>query len=261
MVHSLARGVKHANLRRVRAGFPHARTPAADAAGLGPAAQAARKGRQCPSAAPPEAEVRASFLTRQCQACSAKTYGVHSYGLQSHGQRRDREESRVVAPVPGDSFINRVGSTLSFATALGQIEVTVCTPRIVRVRLALDGQPAPPSYLAPRAWPPVEFAVRPGEPMAIDTGRLMLRVETNPLCLAFGDSSGTVMLCVPVEGGVRRESAGRSHPPSSPPPVERVPQGAATARRRLYAGFEPLGEQHFYGPGEGGKQFDRLGSA
>src|SRR5205807_4798703 len=143
---------------------------------------------------------------------------------------------------------------------LGQLEVTVCTPRIVRVRSALDGRPAPPSYLAPRAWPPVEFAVRPGEPMAIDTGSLMLRVETNPLCLAFGDSSGHVMLRAPVEGGVQRESAGCSHPPSSPAAVGRGPQDAATARRRVYASFEPLGEQHFYGLGEGGQQFDRLGS-
>ena len=96
----------------------------------------------------------------------------------------------MVAPIPDGSAIHRVGSTLNLATALGQLEVTVCTPRIVRVRLALAGQPAPPSYLAARAWPPVELAVRPGEPMAVDTGSLMLQVETNPLCLAFGERGG-----------------------------------------------------------------------
>ena len=103
----------------------------------------------------------------------------------------------MVAPILGDSYINRIGSTLSLATGLGQLEVTVCTPRIVRVRLAPDGRPAPPSYLAPRAWPPVDFAVRPAigpsARSAIDTGSLVVQVETNPVCLAFGDSSGHVM--------------------------------------------------------------------
>src|SRR5207247_9182210 len=48
--------------------------------------------------------------------------------------------------------------------------------------------------------------------------------------------------------------------PSSPAGWGRGPQDAATARRRVYASVEPLGEQHFYGLGEGGQQFDRLGS-
>jgi alpha-glucosidase (family GH31 glycosyl hydrolase) len=43
--------------------------------------------------------------------------------------------------------------------------------------------------------------------------------------------------------------------------VERASQGEAGPRRRVYASFEPLGEQRFYGLGEGGQQFDRLGSA
>src|SRR5205823_7692352 len=84
---------------------------------------------------------------------------------------------------------------------------------------------------------------------------------TNPVCLAFGDSSGHVMLRAPVEDEGRHESVGRETAPSSPAAVERVPQGEATARQRVYARFEPLGEQHFYGLGEGGQQFDRLGSA
>src|ERR687883_436642 len=93
----------------------------------------------------------------------------HRPGGARERRRREREENQVVAPSPDGSFINRVGSTLRLGTALGQLEVTVCTPRIVRVRLAPDGRPASPSYLAPRAWPPVEFVVRPGEPLAIDT--------------------------------------------------------------------------------------------
>ncbi|HKO24996.1 MAG TPA: hypothetical protein VJY65_09725, partial [Chloroflexota bacterium] len=113
-----------------------------------------------------------------------------------------------MAPISDGSFINRVGSTLRLGTALGQLEVTVCTPRIVRVRLAPDGRPAPPSYLAPRAWPPVDCAVRPASgPSArsvIEIGSLVVQVETTPVCLAFGDSSGHVMLRAPVEGGGRR---------------------------------------------------------
>jgi alpha-glucosidase (family GH31 glycosyl hydrolase) len=171
----------------------------------------------------------------------------------------------VVAPIPDGSFINRVGSTLSLGTALGQLEVTVCTPRIVRVRLAPDGRPAPPSYLAPRAWPPVDFAVQPASGpqarSAIETGSLVVEVETNPVCLAFADSSGHVMLRAPVEDEGRRETVGFGPAPSLPAAMEGVPQGEATACRRVYARFEPLGEQHFYGLGEGGRQFDRLGSA
>src|SRR5205085_6760806 len=101
---------------------------------------------------------------------------------------RAREENQVAAAILVGSFINRVGSTLSLGTALGQLEVTLCTPRIVRVRLAPNGRPAPPSYLAPRAWPPVDFAVRPASGpqarSAIETGSLTDQAETNPVCLA-----------------------------------------------------------------------------
>src|SRR5205085_10799085 len=141
---------------------------------------------------------------------------------------RAREENQVAAAILVGSFINRVGSTLSLATALGPLEVTVCTPRIVRVRLAPDGRPAPPSHLAPREWPPVDFAVRPASGpqarSAIETGSLVLEVETNPVCLAFGDSSGHVMLLAPVEGGVRPQTLGLGPAPSSSAAVERVPQ-------------------------------------
>lgn len=153
-----------------------------------------------------------------------------------------------MATLIGDgSYAGRSGSTLSFATALGRLEVTACTPRIVRVRLRMEGFPDGTSYLAPRDWGPVEMSVSMGEPIVADTGAVSIRIETTPLRLSFVDAAGRLALRgLLADGVVRQAPAGG---------------GAEAGSWRVTAAFEPHGEQHFYGLGEGGKQFDRLGSA
>ena len=42
------------------------------------------------------------------------------------------EEGQVFTLIGDGSYAGRSGSTLSFATTLGRLEVTACTPRIVR---------------------------------------------------------------------------------------------------------------------------------
>ncbi len=82
-----------------------------------------------------------------------------------------------MATLIGDgSYAGRSGSTLSFATALGRLEVTACAPRIVRVRLRMEGFPDGTSYLAPRDWGPVEMSVSMGEPIVADTGAVSIRI-------------------------------------------------------------------------------------
>lgn len=142
----------------------------------------------------------------------------------------------------------------SFATALGPLEIDVCTPRIVRVRLAAGGVSLAPSYVAPPAggWPPVEYRVREGEPKEVDTGAFTVRIAADPLRLAFGDALGA-MLQAPIAEGVVRETV---HPQSVRP--SDATARATPARERISARFTWSGEQHFYGMGEGGKQFDRI---
>ena len=86
---------------------------------------------------------------------------------------------------PDQAMLTREGATFSVVTALGQLEITVCTPRIVRVRLVLDGQPQGPSYLEPHQWQPVELVVREGSPTLIETGALCVRIDPQPLTLTF----------------------------------------------------------------------------
>lgn len=150
--------------------------------------------------------------------------------------------------------MNRTGSTLSVAVAGGRLDVAVCRPGIVRVHLVPDGLPHGPSYLEPREWAPVDVDVQAGETTTIDTGVVTVRIASDPLSLLFHDCSGQATLRVPVTGGVTYEADPPS--PSSPRDTAR-----AGARWRVTTAFEPLGEQHFYGLGEGGQQFDRLGGA
>jgi alpha-glucosidase (family GH31 glycosyl hydrolase) len=125
----------------------------------------------------------------------------------------------------------------------GEVELTLCTPRIVRVRLRLDGQAAAPSYVGPRDWPPVDPAVEEGETaLRLETGDLAVEVGTRPLRLAFAAPERGTLVREPDDGGMA---------------VAAGPDGAPG----VAAGFAYLGEQHFYGLGQGGQQFDRLGGA
>ena len=157
---------------------------------------------------------------------------------------------------PDPAMLTRVGATFSVATALGQLAITVCTPRIVRVRLVLDGQTQGPSYLELHQWPPVELVVREGSPTLIETGALCVHIDPQPLTLTFLDTGGTPLLRVPIAEGVSAEICRTKR--AGPPPAQ---EQEGTERQRISAHFTWTGEQHFYGLGEGGKQFDRLEGA
>src|SRR5262249_18168730 len=116
------------------------------------------------------------------------------------------EEDHLAQLIDKVTFQEHVGSTLHFATALGRLEVTACTPRIVRVRLRMEGFPDGTSYLAPRDWAPVELAVDGGEAIAADTGAVSLRIETSPLRLSFADAAGRPTLRGLLADGVTREA-------------------------------------------------------
>src|SRR6266850_916440 len=122
---------------------------------------------------------------------------------------------------------------LRFTSEAGPLEVSVCTPRIVRVTL---GAPAPLSFVEPRTWAPVAFASAGGEPVRVATRDLRVEVETRPLRLAFADAAGEWLLREPDDGGMSVETGGR-----------------------VRARFTFPGEQHFYGLGQGGGRLDRLG--
>jgi alpha-glucosidase len=147
----------------------------------------------------------------------------------------------------------------SAATAAGTIEVTIRAPRVIRVRVAADGQPDGLSYIAP------DFAARAAEsciitpetPAVLGDGDLVVRVQPEPLSLLFGNST-ELLLRAPIAAGVSQELVDRR---AATPllPDESAP--APARRTRMRACFEWIGEQHFYGLGEGGKQFDRLDGA
>jgi hypothetical protein len=65
----------------------------------------------------------------------------------------------------------RRNASLRFATAMGPVEVTFCSSRIVRVTVgAGDAQAA--SYVGSRVWPPPPFEVGDGEPVRLATSDL-----------------------------------------------------------------------------------------
>ena len=154
-----------------------------------------------------------------------------------------------------DPTVDRDNSTVTIVTLLGRIEVAVCTPRIVRVRLARDRHRADPSYLAPRAWPSVQCDIGAGPTTVIDTGSMVIHIEQRPPQVLFGDSADSLLL----RGTVAAPSLQATG--ATAPARSTVEERAGAAPGRVSTRFEPLGEQHFYGLGEGGKQFDRLGDA
>jgi alpha-glucosidase (family GH31 glycosyl hydrolase) len=110
------------------------------------------------------------------------------------------------------------------------VDVTLCTTRIVRVRLGGEG-PGVASYLPPHTWPDVSGQTRDGPQQTIDTGDLLLSIS--PDRLAFADRGGTTRLMLALD---------------------------QTRMQPLLVRLQFMGEQHFHGLGEGGPQFDRLGA-
>jgi alpha-glucosidase (family GH31 glycosyl hydrolase) len=139
-------------------------------------------------------------------------------------------------------FERRGESTLRFPDGAGTVAVTILTPRIARVELELTPPAAGPSYVEDRARPPAPFDVVEGDPLRLATGDLEIRVARSPLRLAFVDARGEWLLREPAEAGMSAE-----------------PAGDGSGRVRLRANFAFSGEQHFYGLGQGGAGFDRLG--
>ena len=120
-----------------------------------------------------------------------------------------------------------------FALEAGPVPVSLAAlgSRVLRITIGERAGHDAASYLAeppprPRAHDPM--------PGSLDTGALVARVTANPALLSIGDRSGRVWLRLALD----------------------ELRLAPSPRLRL----EIVGEQHFYGLGEGGAQFDRLGS-
>jgi alpha-glucosidase len=105
------------------------------------------------------------------------------------------------------------------------IGLSVCASGIIRVRLGLRPPGSPASYLAHRTWPRAEVALD----ATLDGGDVVVDAAS----LAFRNRAGRALIRLAVDEIV------------------------LSPRVRLR--FELAGEQHFYGLGEGGQQFDRLG--
>jgi len=96
---------------------------------------------------------------------------------------------------------------LRFTTEAGPLEISICTPRIVRVTL---GAPAALSFVEPRTWAPVAFETAGGEPVRrLATRDLSVDIEARPLRLAFADAAGAWLLREPDDGRVATHPGAR----------------------------------------------------
>lgn len=119
-----------------------------------------------------------------------------------------------------------------------ELIITACTPRIVRIRFDRPrAQGDGLSYIERRDWPP-PLAVH-SDKTELRSGNYRVSVSTQPDRIAFGTNEGDFL---------RALSLKDAHTNSC-------------QRGRVEAQFEIVGDQHFYGLGQGGQQFDRLGGA
>ena len=133
----------------------------------------------------------------------------------------------------GAARFERDGSTLRFGRAGAPTAVSVCSPRIIRVDLEVEGQAPGPSHLEPRTWTAPRFDAIDGEPLRLSTADLTVEVATDPVRLAFLDASGA--LAAPRAG--RRAECRRS--------------AGGTARRRVRRVLRILGRAALLRPGPG----------
>jgi alpha-glucosidase (family GH31 glycosyl hydrolase) len=128
---------------------------------------------------------------------------------------------------------NREGPTLTVLTAPAPLTIRVCTPRIVRVRIGEGNLHTESAYVPAREWPGAQFTEETDPVASVDTGELVLRVTTDPWCVTFVDQRGDARV--------------------------RVPLAELRCSPSVVVRLELADVQHFYGLGEGGHQFDRLG--
>jgi alpha-glucosidase len=142
---------------------------------------------------------------------------------------------------------------LHLTTAAGESQILACTDRILRLRLGSGEREPRTSYLAGQdAW---SYPATQSTPGRLQTPALSLAVSHDPPRLTFAGGSGYPLLTLSLESGLTAEVV---HPLS---PGENQNATAGPERRRLTLRFAWVDEQHFYGLGEGGKQFDRMDGA
>jgi alpha-glucosidase (family GH31 glycosyl hydrolase) len=141
-------------------------------------------------------------------------------------------------------------AALHLATPAGELRITACTDQIVRLRLG-PGQRVPLTSYLPEAdaW---SFSGAERTPGALRTSALALTVSSDPAALLFSGTTGHPLLRLAPATGIAVDRA-RSVAADAGEAA-----GAAETQHRLTLRFSWIGEQHFYGLGEGGKQFDRL---
>jgi alpha-glucosidase len=123
----------------------------------------------------------------------------------------------------GDIIVHAPGSL--------PVGLSVCADGIIRVRIGLRHPYSPSSYLPERERPATRSLHRAS---VLEAGDLVARVEADPARLTFCDRSGRKLVRLSLDE------------------IELDP--------RVRLCLEIVGEQHFYGLGEGGQQFDRLGT-
>ena len=111
------------------------------------------------------------------------------------------------------------------------LAVSIAAPGILRIAIGDGGGPTYLPKKAPRRSRPLLRRIASFE---VETGALALRLADNPHALEFCDRSGKARL--------------------------RLELSKVDFSPLLRLRFEVVGEQHFYGLGQGGQPFDRLGA-
>ena len=126
----------------------------------------------------------------------------------------------------------RAGAALSCPAAPVPLTITARTPAIVRVEIGPPAAGSATSFL-PEQGRAVAPAAHVAAPEIINTGVLALELTAEPPGLSFVDRRGRPRL--------------------------RLPFADVRLAPRPRVRLEVVGEQHFYGLGESGPPFDRLG--